>query len=112
MVDAGTLLARIRDHGANVTLDGSKLVIINRGKLPAGALNLIRANAKVIAGALDDEARFEERAAIIEHDGGVPQPVADQLARLLVASPPRDVAPADWTWFVSKAAEVVDRRAA
>lgn len=112
MVDPDKILARIRDHGANVMLDGSKLVIVNRNKLPAGALDFIKANAKAVADALDHEAGFEERAAIIDHDGAVPQPLADQLARLLTASRPRDVDLADWNWFMGKAALIVDRRAA
>ncbi|BCH32616.1 hypothetical protein MesoLjLc_45460 [Mesorhizobium sp. L-8-10] len=108
MADAGKILDRIRAHGANVMLDGPKLVIVNREKLPAGALDFIRQHGKEIAAFLGTESEFEERAAIIEFDGGLSRPAAEYLTHLLLSSAPTDISPADWTWFVGKASQVLD----
>ncbi|PSJ64486.1 hypothetical protein [Kumtagia ephedrae] len=112
MADAAEIISRIRDRGANVAIDAGKLTIVDSHKLPAGSIAFIRANARAIADYLDREAAFEERAAILEYDGGLPRPMAEDFARLLLASAPRGVTPADWTWFCGKAAEIVERRAA
>ncbi len=112
MADVAKIIERIRANGANVIIDAGKLRIINSKKLPAGALDFIKLHGKEIAGFIEQEGDVEERSAIMEHDGGMLRAHADQLARLLFANPPTDVMPSDWTWFVSKAAEIVDRRAA
>jgi hypothetical protein len=112
MANVAEIIDRIRANGANVIIDAGKLRIINSKKLPDGALDFIKRHGKEIAGFIEQEGEVEERAAIMEHDGGVPRAYADQLARLLQAHPPSDVPPADWTWFVGKAAQIVDRRAA
>ena len=44
--------------------------------------------------------RFEERAAIIEYDGGGPRTWAEALARLDPANPPADVPLARWERFI------------
>jgi hypothetical protein len=44
--------------------------------------------------------RFEERAAIIEHDGGAPRAWAEALARLDPSKPPGDVPPQRWLRFI------------
>src|SRR5690606_18050598 len=72
MADPAALMARIRAHGANVA-EGDKLKLVNANRLPAGALDYIKANGRDLAGWLEreaQEAQFEERAAIIEFDGG------------------------------------------
>lgn len=112
MADVAKIIDRIRANGANVIIDAGKLRIVNSKKLPAGSLDFIKRHGKEIARFVEDEGEVEERSAIMEHEGGVPRAYADQLARLLHANPPSDVAPADWTWFVGKAAQIVDRRAA
>jgi hypothetical protein len=109
---AADTLSRVRALGANIMLDGEKLRIINRAKLPPAAIAMIRDHARDIAALIEAEAEFEERAAILEYDGGLPRPQAEDLARILVANPPEGVEPADWTWFCGKAAEIIDRRAA
>ncbi|RWK79657.1 MAG: hypothetical protein EOR51_12170 [Mesorhizobium sp.] len=111
MADVGELVSRIRAIGANVVIDGGKLHLVNAKKLPDGALEFIKRHGKQIAEFLEKEGDFEERSAIIEYGGGIPRSDADALARLLLAKPPNDVSPADWTWFVGKAAEIIDRRA-
>ncbi len=108
MVDVPTILQRIRARGANVMIDGGKLIVINKAKLPDGALDFIRQHGRAIAQFIEKEGEFEERAAIIEFDGGFSRKEADDIARLLLSSPPKDCNPADWTWFVGKASEIID----
>jgi len=112
MADPVKIMARVRARGANVILDGGRLKIIHGKKLPAEALQFIKDNAAAVADCLEREAEFEERAAIIEHDGGLPRPAAEDLASILLASPPKEISPADWTWFVGKAAAIADQRRA
>lgn len=108
MASPGAIIDRIRALGANVLSDNGKLVIINREKLSAEAVNFIRQNGREIAAYLDREAEFDERTAIIQYDGGLNRSVAEYLTRLLMASPPEG-AEADWTWFVGQAAQIIDR---
>lgn len=112
MSSAGRIIERIRALGANVLFDGGRLHIINREKLPPEAFGYIRKHGKAIADFLDKEAEYEERAAIMQHDGGLTRPAAEYLAKLLQSNPPEAIDPADWSYFVGKAAEVVERQLA
>lgn len=116
MADPAKIMARIRAHGANIMIDGGKLEIINRTKLPDGALDYIKQNARAIASFLDQEGEFEERAAIIEFDGGAPRDWAEKFANILIKSRPSGVSDLDWSWFVTRCGRIIDeapeRRAA
>lgn len=116
MPSAAKIIERVRANGANVTLDGGKLVIVNRAKLPTEALAFIKSHAREIAAFLDAESEFEERAAIIEYDGGLTRAVSEYLTRLLMSDTPEGTSPTDWSWFVGEAAKRIDganlRRAA
>jgi hypothetical protein len=103
------IIERIRAHGANVMIDGGRLEIINKAKLPAGSADYIRQNAKAIAAFLDREAEFEERAAIMEYNGGLRRADAEYLTKLLMANPPEGIDPADWTYLVSEGAKIAER---
>ncbi|GAC1572973.1 MAG: hypothetical protein NVS3B5_02190 [Sphingomicrobium sp.] len=108
MPDPAAILNRIRTFGANVMSDNGNLIIVNREKLPKVAIDFIKQNGREIASFLDREAEFEERAAIIQYDGGLNRSVAEYLTRLLMASPPEG-SESDWTWFVGQAALIIDR---
>lgn len=108
MADPSKILARVRACGANILLDGTRLEVINPSKLPEGASAFIRQNAKAIADFLSNEAEIEERAAIMQFDGGLTRPAAEYLTKLLLSSPPSGADRADWSWFVGEAARVVD----
>ena len=110
MADIAKILNRIRAAGANVELSDDRLRIINSKKLPDGALDYIKQHGKEIAGFLERAGSLDERSAIIEIDGGLPRREADDLAAILLASPPDGCNPADWTWFVTKAAAIIDAR--
>lgn len=116
MADVSDLMARVRAHGANLMLDGGRLKLINGKKLPAGALDYIKQNGKLIADWLDREAQFEERAAIIEFDGGAPREWAEQFAQYLFKTRPEGVNELDWTLFLDTCGRMLDeapvRRAA
>jgi hypothetical protein len=109
MADARAVIERIRSFGANVLVGGSKLTVINKQKLPPGALRFITENGRDIAAFLEREAECDERAAIIQYDGGLNRPVAEYLARLLMSSPPDGVNRTDWSWFVEQAMQIIDR---
>lgn len=111
MADVATIIQRVRARGANITIDAGKLIVINKAKLPDGALDFIRQNGRAIAAFIEREGDVEERAAIIEYDGGVSRHDADRLARLLFANCPHGTPVADWTWFVNKALEIMDAAA-
>jgi hypothetical protein len=51
---------------------------------------------------------YEERAAIIEHDGGAPKDWAEALARLDPSKPPADVPPRRWLAFVDDCGRFLD----
>lgn len=112
MTDPGKILERIRSHGANVMLDRDRLVVVNRGKLPAGAMDYIKAHGKQIAAFLSDEADIEERAAIIEHDGGAPREMAEAFAQQLADMAKRTGWPEpDRAWFIGVCAKNIDAAA-
>ena len=50
----------------------------------------------------------EERAAVIEHDGGAPRVWAEALARLDPARPPGDVPPGLWVRFIDDCGRFLD----
>lgn len=112
MVDPGKILDRIRSHGANVMLDGDKLVIVNPAKLPDGARDFIRQHAKEIAAYLSDEAEFEERAAIVEHDGGAPREMAERFALACIEDAKGRWPEPDRAWFITQCARIIDEAAA
>ncbi len=51
----------------------------------------------------------EERAAIIEYDGGAPRAWAEAFARLHPDRPPRDVSYRQWRQFVDDCGRFIDR---
>ena len=108
MPDPREIIERIRSYGANIVLDGRKLEIVNPGKLPEGAGAYVRQNAKAIADFLDRESEFEERAAIIEFDGGTPRDWAEQFAKFCIAHRPSGVSELDWSLFITSAGRIVD----
>ncbi|MGN6548472.1 MAG: hypothetical protein ACTHJ3_01050 [Pararhizobium sp.] len=89
-------------------LDDGDIRVINKAKLPDGAYDYVKRHAKEMVAFLEREGDIEERAAIMEHDGGLSRTAADKFARILFSTPPEDVDPADWTWFVGKAVKVLE----
>lgn len=108
MSDAAKIIERIRAHRANVILDGGRLHIINRERLPAEAFEYIKRHGKEIAACLDREAEFEERAAIVEFDGGAPREWAEKFAEYCIQHRPDNVSELDWSWFLTQCGKIID----
>jgi len=71
----------------------------------------VRFNRKVFEVAPDEWSEGEdERAAIIEHDGGAPRAWAEALARLDPAAPPAGIPLSRWVQFVNDCGHFVDDR--
>jgi hypothetical protein len=109
MANPRAAIDRIRECGGNVLIDAGRLRIINREKLPAAALEYVKSNAKELGEYLDREAAFDERAAIMEYDGGLRRVDAGFLTKLLMSSPPEGADRSEWSWFVGQASQIVER---
>ncbi|MBF0424008.1 MAG: hypothetical protein HQL73_13565, partial [Magnetococcales bacterium] len=59
-----------------------------------------------------DEDAYQERAAIVEHEAGVPQAWAEGLAQLCAMDRPKDISPKRWEAIVDAAGVFVDHWAA
>ncbi|RUT32627.1 hypothetical protein EMQ25_05620 [Arsenicitalea aurantiaca] len=118
MSDPARIVDRIRDLGGNIVLHGDGLRLVNSAKLPKEALGFVRQHRRAIMQFLLEEQQDEmdERAAIIEFDGGAPRQWAQQFAKILIAQKPADVDELDWSWFITTCGRIIDeapgRRAA
>ncbi|MBF0437299.1 MAG: hypothetical protein HQL77_18305 [Magnetococcales bacterium] len=56
-----------------------------------------------------DEDAYQERAAIVEHDGGIPREWAEGVARLCTMPRPEDIPPGQWELIVKAAGAFADR---
>lgn len=108
MSDPASIVSRIRAAGSHIEIDGGKLRIINGRRVPDELRAELRQHGKAVANWLVSEGSFEGRSAIMEHDGQMARHDADRMARLLFANCPAGTNPADWTWFVNKALEIMD----
>jgi len=81
--------------------------VSNVSKAPVGISGKPAQVAPVYPTAPDAD-DFAERAAVIEHDGGIIQPLADCLAAILTAGKPLDMPPVRWLRFQTDAALLVD----
>ncbi len=110
MTSVVDLVDRVRSFGANIVLEGNALRIVNRQKLPPTATAYIAKHGKAIAEYLrsDENVEFEERAAIVEFDGGVPREWAEQFARYLTKTKPANVEEIDWSWFLTTCGRMLD----
>ncbi len=112
MTAAANIIARIRANGANVMLDGDKLHIVNKLKLPAGALDFIKANGQSIASHLAKEADHEERIAIMTIDSPLTRKEAEFLLRWQMTKTPEGYTDERWQHAVNAAAIQIDRMGA
>lgn len=111
MPDPAKIIERIRSFGSNIVLDGRKLEIVNPTKLPEGAAAYVRQRGKEIAAFLDREAEFEERAAIIEFDGGAPRDMAEAFANVCIEAARGRWPEPDRAWFIGRCAAIIDEAA-
>ena len=105
-------LKAARAAGLRLDLDGGDIVVEAPSRPPRAVLDLlVRYKATIIRDGLlirDGEMLLQERAAIIEHDGGAPREWAEALARLDPASPLGDVPPKRWVQFIDDCGHFID----
>lgn len=82
--EACQLLTDLRARGFTLTLDGEALIVHPASRLTDADRGRIRAAKPALLACLWAETlreHFEERAAILEHDGGLPREEAEASAR-------------------------------
>jgi hypothetical protein len=113
---AVNMLAALRAAGGEVKLASpGRLKVVATTPLPDELIEQLRA-AKPDLLVLLSKTRAadtwpdeqEERAAIIEHDGGVPHAWAEALARLDPAKPPAEIPPPRWLKFINDCGRFFD----
>lgn len=119
------LLAAVRAAGGNLALDGDRLRVTAPAPLPDPLVEALRASKSellaLLRGAVANDARPagaepvvpveadpDERAAIVEHDGKVPEPWASGFARLAAMRPPSGIARARWLRMLDDAGAFLD----
>jgi hypothetical protein len=111
-MSATEALKAARAAGLRLDLDGGDIVVEAPSPPPRAVLDLlVRYKATIIKDRLlirDEEMLLQERAAIIEHDGGAPREWAEALARLDPAAPPGDVPPKRWVQFIDDCGHFID----
>lgn len=104
-------LAELRASHTEATVPVQNVQIVQKSPptLPSEHFEQIEQRAGPVPAAQDTwtEAQ-DERAAIIEHDGGAPRVWAEALARLDPAKPPADVPPRRWLVFINDCGRFVD----
>jgi hypothetical protein len=111
---ARQVLHAIRAAGGEVKLAGEgRLKLTAEHPLPDALVEQVRAaKAELLAAlaeAADDRADDDERAAILEYDGGLPRNWADLLARLRPQRPPPNLSPNAWLAYVDACHILADR---
>ena len=114
-------LAAVRAAGGDVRLVGPHhLKLIAPRALPDDLIEQVRAAKPELLNLLQNKTDAtlgarpnwgeleEERAAIIEYDGGAPRTWAEALARLDPANPPADVPLARWQQFIDDCGRFLD----
>lgn len=108
MPSAEAIYARVRQYGANLKIEGEAITIVHEWKLPKQAIGVIAANRMELYRYLDDKtAEFEERAAILEFDEGLPRKMAEQWATMMVYEVPR-LPPEDRSYVLTACGRIMD----
>jgi hypothetical protein len=99
-------LCAARAAGIAATRDGESLLLEAKTEPPQVLIDAIARHKPAILALLTTEpdtwtAAENERAAIMEHDGGIPRTWAEGLARLDPARPPADISPKRWLRFIN-----------
>ena len=107
-------------HAAGIQLgvDGEDLVLAASVPPPAAVIDLLSSHkASIVAllrpaedgwSAEDRQVFFDERASIIEFDGGAPRAWAEALARLDPNKPSGDLPPQRWLRFIDDCGRFLD----
>jgi hypothetical protein len=119
---AQELLDTIRAAGGEVRLiEKERLKLVAPAALPDELVERVRVYKRELLETLigsppmpaDENAPLdldeEERAAIVEHDGGAPRAWAEAFAKLHPDRPPQHVTPRQWSIFVDDCGRFIDR---
>jgi hypothetical protein len=114
-VSAADALMAARAVGVSVQLEGSELVLEAAITPPIAVFAALKHYKADIIALLrppretdDWQPSFDERAAIIEHDGGVPRVWAEALARLDPNRPPSEMSSKRWFQFIDDCGRFLD----
>ena len=115
---AGDALAEVRAAGGDVKFIGpERLKVVAPEPLPDHLVDKLRKAKPELLALLSNtsppttqiwDETEEERAAIIEYDGGAPRAWAEALARLGPNNPPLDMSPQRWLRFIDDCCRFVD----
>jgi hypothetical protein len=104
--------------GIQLVVDGEDLVLTASVPPPAAVIDLLSSHKAGIVALLrpaedgwsaeDRQVFFDERASIIEFDGGAPRAWAEALARLDPNKPPGDLPPRRWLRFIDDCGRFLD----
>lgn len=110
MAHAREIVARVREHGANIVMEHGEMRIVNGRKLPVAAIQYIRQHKDILRDYLDEDrkAAIDERAALIEIEAGAPREWAETYARLLYRTRPRICGEENWAEFLNLCARMLD----
>lgn len=98
-----------RAAGVRIQADGADLVWEAAAPPPAHVIDALRQAKADLLALLTASPDFEERAAIVEHAGGVPREWAEGFARLCTMPAPAHLLPARWQQIVDDAGGFIDR---
>lgn len=109
MASAAQMVARIRANGSNVELNGDKLRVVNKEKLPAGAMDYIRNHSMKIAEFIATEADEKERLAIMQEEAGLSPRQAEFLIRMQMVERHPAFSPEDWQLMLDHCAQNLEK---
>lgn len=105
---AEEIYARVRHHGANLKIEGDGIAIVHEWKLPKVAAEVIAKHRIELFRYLEAKnAEFEERAAVLEYDEGLPRKMAEQWATMMVYEVPR-LPPEDRSYVLTACGRIMD----
>jgi hypothetical protein len=117
-MSAAEALKAARVAGIQLEIDGDDLVLEASVPPPSAVIDLLSSHkASIVAllrraedgwSAEDQQVFFDERASVIEFDGGAPRAWAEALARLDPALPPCDTPPKRWLRFIDDCGRFLD----
>jgi hypothetical protein len=114
-LSAAEALNAARAVGVSVVIDGDDLVLRAPEPPPTAVVAALSRNKVGIIALLRPShdaqswlSSFDERAAVIEYDGGAPRSWAEALARLDPTSPPSDISPIRWLRFIDDCGPFLD----
>jgi hypothetical protein len=116
-MSAAEALKAARAAGIHLGIDGDDLVLEASVPPPAAVLDAVsRHKAEIVlllsptrdGGSAESWHSFDERAGIIEYDGGAPRAWAEALARLDPSHPLSDIPPKRWLRFIDDCGQFLD----